>query len=108
MPVEMDVWNPGLQLNSGMFPSILWPVRRTSATLFVPQSSVGRNMEQSYVVLIRDGKVEQVSVKTGAVMGGMTEVFGSLQEGNEVALHATDELRSGMAATSHLVEADTR
>ena len=106
MPVEMDVWNPGLELHSGMFPSILWPVRRTSATLFVPQSAVGRNMEQIYVVLIRDGKVEQVSVKTGAVMGGMTEVFGSLQPGDQAALHATDELRTGTAASAHMVNAD--
>ena len=108
MPVEMDVWNPGLELHSGMFPSILWPVRRTSATLFVPQSAVGRNMEQNYVVRIRDGKVEQISIKTGAVMGGLTEVFGPLQQGDEVALHATDELRSGMAATPHMVEADSQ
>ncbi|HEY5255635.1 MAG TPA: efflux RND transporter periplasmic adaptor subunit [Acidobacteriaceae bacterium] len=108
MPVEMDVWNPGLELHSGMFPSILWPVRRTSATLFVPQSAVGRNMEQNYVVRIRDGKVEQIRIKTGAVMGGLTEVFGPLQQGDEVALHATDELRSGMAATPHMVEADSQ
>ncbi|HZC42971.1 MAG TPA: efflux RND transporter periplasmic adaptor subunit [Acidobacteriaceae bacterium] len=108
MPVEMDVWNPGLELHSGMFPSILWPVRRASSTLFVPQSAVGRNMEQSYVVTIRDGKAEQVSVKTGAAMNGMTEVFGTLQVGDEVALHATDELRSGMAATPHLVDADAQ
>jgi RND family efflux transporter MFP subunit len=108
MPVEMDVWNPGLELHSGMFPSILWPVRRTSATLFVPQSVVGRNMEQNYVIRIRDGKAEPISVKTGAVMHGMTEVFGSLEEGNDVALHANDELRSGMAASPHLVEPDSQ
>ena len=106
MPVEMDVWNPSLELHSGMFPSILWPVRRTSSTLFVPQSAVGRNMEQNYVVLIRDGKAEPISVKTGAVMDGMTEVFGSLEEGNDVALHATDELRSGTAVSAHMVNAD--
>jgi RND family efflux transporter MFP subunit len=105
MPVEMDVWNPGLELHSGMFPSILWPVRRTGPTLFVPQSAVGRNMEQNYVVRIRDGRAEPVSIKTGAVMDGMAEVFGPLEAGDEVALHATDELRSGMAVTAHLVNA---
>ncbi len=106
MPVEMDVWNPRLELHSGMFPSILWPVRRTSETLFVPQSAVGRNMEQNYVVLLRDGKAEQTSIRTGAVMGGMTEVFGNLQPGNQVALHASDELRSGTAVSAHAVNAD--
>ena len=108
MPVEMDVWNQGLELHSGMFPSILWPVRRTSSTLFVPQSAVGRNMEQNYVVCIRDGKAEPVSIKTGAAMDGMTEVFGNLQPGEQVALHATDELRSGMAVSANMVNADVR
>ncbi len=104
MPVEMDVWNPGLELHSGMFPSILWPVRRPGPTLFVPQSSVGRNMEQSYVIRVRDDRAEPISVKTGGVMGNLTEVFGDLQAGDEVALHATDELRSGTAVSAHLVE----
>ena len=106
MPVEMDVWNPGLELHSGMFPSILWPVRRPGPTLFVPQSSVGRNMEQSYVIRVRDDRAEPISVKTGGVMGNLTEVFGDLQAGDEVALHATDELRSGTAVSAHLVDAD--
>ena len=106
MPVEMDVWNPGLELHSGMFPSILWPVRRPGPTLFVPQSSVGRNMEQSYVIRVRDERAEPISVKTGGVMGNLTEVFGDLQAGDEVALHATDELRSGTAVSAHLVNAD--
>jgi len=106
MPVEMDVWNPGLELHSGMFPSILWPVRRPGPTLFVPQSAVGRNMEQSYVIRVRDDRAEPVSVKTGGVMGNLTEVFGDLQAGDEVALRATDELRSGTAVSAHLVDAD--
>jgi RND family efflux transporter MFP subunit len=104
MPVEMDVWNPGLELHSGMFPSILWPVRRAEPTLFVPQSAVGRNMEQSYVVRIRDGRADMVSVKTGGVMGSLTEVFGNLEAGDQVALHATDELRSGTAVSAHMVD----
>ncbi len=108
MPVEMDVWNPGLELNSGMFPGVIWPVRRPGPTLFVPQSAVGRNMEQSYVILMRNGRAEQVSVKTGGVMGSLTEVFGDLQAGDEVALHATDELRPGTAVSAHLVDADLR
>ena len=107
MPVEMDVWNPSLELHSGMFPSILWPVRRTAPTLFVPQSAVGRNMEQSYVIRVRDGRAEQVSVKTGGVMGDSTEIFGSVAAGDPVALHATDELRSGTAASAHMVEPDS-
>ncbi|MES2222464.1 MAG: efflux RND transporter periplasmic adaptor subunit [Acidobacteriota bacterium] len=107
MPVEMDVWNSGMELHSGMFPSILWPVHRTAPTLFVPQSAVGRNMEQSYVIRVRDGRAEPVSVKTGGVMGDSTEIFGNVEAGDPVALHATDELRSGTEVSAHMVEPDS-
>ncbi len=107
MPVEMDVWNPSSELHSGMFPIVLWPVHRPQPTLFVPQSAVGRSMEQSYVVRIRDGHAEQVGVKTGGVVGNLTEVFGDLKAGEEVALHASDDLRPGTTVTAHPVSANT-
>ncbi len=40
MPVEVEVANPGRRLASGMFPEVLWPVRRSEPTLFVPTSAV--------------------------------------------------------------------
>lgn len=103
MPVEMDVWNPDAELHSGMFPEVLWPVHRPQPTLFVPQTAVGRNMEQSYVVRIRDGRAEQVGVKTGGTVGDLTEVFGDLKAGDAVALHASDDLRPGTAVSAHAV-----
>lgn len=103
MPVEMDVWNPSADLHSGMFPEVLWPVQRAHPTLFVPQSAVGRNMEQNYVVRIHDGHTKQVGVKTGGTVGNLTEIFGEIKEGEEVALHATDDLRPGTAVSAHLV-----
>lgn len=105
MPVEMDVWNPEAELRSGMFPEVLWPVHRPQSTLFVPQTAVGRNMEQSYVVRIRDGHAEQVGVKTGGTVGELTEVFGDLKAGDAVALHASEDLRSGTAVSAHAVGA---
>lgn len=104
MPVEMDVWNPTYELHSGMFPQVLWPVHRPQPTLFVPQTAVGRNMEQSYVVRIRSGQAEPVAVKTGGSVGNLTEIFGDLQAGDEVALHASEDLRLGMAVSEHPVQ----
>lgn len=101
MPVEMDVWNPGAELHSGMFPEVLWPVHRPQPTLFVPQTAVARSMEQNYVVRIRDGRAEQVGVKTGGTVGNLTEVFGDIKAGDEVALHASEDLRPGTAVTTH-------
>jgi membrane fusion protein, multidrug efflux system len=102
MPVELDVWNPDLELASGMFPEVSWPVRRSGETLFVPQSAVARETDQSYIMRVRNGHIEQVSVKTGATMGDLTEIFGDLKAGDEVAVHPSEDLRPGAAVVSRL------
>ncbi len=96
MPVEADVWNPKLELSSGMFPQVAWPVHRPTPSLFVPQSSVARNADQAYLLRVRDGRLEQVNVTTGASVGNLTEVFGDVHAGDEVALHPTDDLHAGI------------
>jgi RND family efflux transporter MFP subunit len=95
MPVELDVRNTEGRLASGMFPEVLWPVHRTAPTLFVPTSAVARTTEATFVVRIRNGNPEWVNVRTGEVDGKSVEVFGGLQEGDEVAARGTDELRPG-------------
>jgi len=99
MPVELDVLNGDGRLSSGMFPEVLWPVRRTEPTLFVPVSAVARTTEATFVIRIRDGNTEWVNVQTGELDGKSIEVFGGLREGDEVAVRGTDELRAG----SHVV-----
>jgi membrane fusion protein, multidrug efflux system len=95
MPVELDVLNADGRLSSGMFPEVLWPVRRAEATLFVPVSSVARTTEATFVIRVRDGNTEWVNVQTGEIDGKSIEVFGGLHEGDEVAVRGTDELRVG-------------
>src|SRR5713226_3672015 len=95
MPVELDVTNRGRRLASGMFPEVLWPVRRSGPTLFVPTSAVARNTEATFVVRIRNGNAEWVNVQTGEMDGNLIEVFGDLSDGDDVAARGTDELRPG-------------
>ncbi len=102
MPVELDVMNPSRRLDPGMFPEVLWPVRRPRATLFVPASAVARTTEQTFVVRLREGEVEWVPVKTGPASGKLVEVFGDLHQEDQVALRGTDELRPGTRVTPRL------
>lgn len=102
MPVELDVPNPALELAPGMYPQVSWPVRRPAATLFVPQTAVARSAEQTYLLRVRNGRTEQVNVRTGATMGDLTEVFGNLNAGDEVVLHPGDDLHSGTEVLPHL------
>src|SRR5256884_2477539 len=95
MPVELDVQNGDGRLSSGMFPEVLWPVRRSEATLFVPASAVAGRTEATFVVRLPDGKPEWGNGQTGEPDGKSIEVFGGLREGDEVAVRGTDELRAG-------------
>jgi len=108
MPVELDVNNSDGRLSSGMFPEVLWPVRRTEPTLFVPTSAVARTTEATFVIRIRGGNTEWVNVQTGEPDGKSIEVFGGLHEGDEVAVRGTDELRAGThVVTKQVTEAAT-
>jgi membrane fusion protein (multidrug efflux system) len=100
MPVELDVQNSDGRLSSGMFPEVLWPVRRTEPTLFVPISAVARTTEATFVIRIRDGSTEWVNVQTGEQDGKSIEVFGGLRAGDEVAGRGSDELRAGNHVTT--------
>jgi RND family efflux transporter MFP subunit len=100
MPVELDVQNADGRLSSGMFPEVLWRVRRSEPTLFVPASAVARTTEATFVIRVRDGNTEWVNVQTGEQDGKSIEVFGGVHEGDEVAVRGTDELRAGSRVTT--------
>ncbi|HET7209007.1 MAG TPA: efflux RND transporter periplasmic adaptor subunit [Terriglobales bacterium] len=106
MPVELDVNNGDRRLSPGMFPEVLWPVRRSEPTLFVPNSSVARTTEATFVVRIRNGNAEWINVNTGEVEGKLIEVFGDVREGDEIAVRGTDELRPGTRVNAQLAKAE--
>lgn len=108
MPIELDVNNSERRLAAGMFPEVLWPVHRSEATLFLPVSAVARTMEATFVVRVRDSKAEWVNVQTGELDGKLTEVFGDLRPGDQVAVRATDELRPGTRVAAKAAAADSQ
>src|SRR5262249_25720642 len=95
MPIELDVANSMSRLSPGMYAEVRWPVTRPRPSLFVPPSAIATTTERTFVIRIRDGKVEWVDVKRGAVMGNLVEVFGDLSAGDQIAVRGTDELREG-------------
>ena len=108
MPVELEAANAKGELSPGTFSDVLWPVRRSYPTLFVPTSSVANTLERVFVVRIRDGKSEWVDVKTGATVDKMTEVFGNLHQGDVVAIRGTDELRPGTSISIQQAQENER
>lgn len=95
MPVELDVQNRGGRLSPGSFATVTWPVRRAYPTLFVPTTAVTSDQQHNFVIRVRNGKAEWVTVLTGQAVSTDVEVFGGLQAGDEVVRTASDSIRSG-------------
>lgn len=100
MPVELDVRNANGRLSPGSFATVMWPVRRTYATLFVPLTAVTSDQQHTFVIRVRDGKAEWVTVQTGQAVNGNTEVFGDLHPGDQVVKTASDSIRNGQEVTT--------
>jgi len=106
MLVEADVDNQDGTLAPGMFAELQWVSRRPEPSLFVPATAVVTTTERTFVVRVRDGRVDWVNVRRGAPMGNLIEVFGALASGDRVAVRGTDELRPDSQVAA--VEADAR
>ena len=82
MPVELDVANPQRLLAPGMYPSVLWPVERSKASLLVPSTSIVTTTERVFVIRNNGGRAHWVDVRRGALIGNLVEVSGDLKSGD--------------------------
>ncbi len=97
MPVELEVPNPKRRLAPGMYPEIAWPSKKTKPSLLVPAAAVVTTTERVFVIRVKSGRAEWVTVKKGMPDGDNVEVFGDLAPGDVVIKRPTDEIRDGAA-----------
>jgi RND family efflux transporter MFP subunit len=95
MAVELDVDNADGALAPGMFPEVIWPVTPQSGAVLVPATAVVTTTERTFVVRVRGGQAEWVTVKRVAIRGDKAEVVGSLSVGDTVVMRGSDEIREG-------------
>ena len=95
MPVELDVVNRAGRLAPGSFTTVSWPLERAYPTLFVPTSAVTNDQQHTFVIRVRSGKAEWVTVQTGQTVAGDIEVFGDLNANDQVVKIASDAIHSG-------------
>ncbi len=97
MPVELDVKNPDGRLSPGSFTNVSWPLERSYPTLFIPATAVTSDQQHTFVIRVRNGKAEWVTVQTGQTLGTEVEIFGDLTAGDKVVKTASDAIHSGDA-----------
>jgi membrane fusion protein, multidrug efflux system len=100
--LQMDVANKDKLLLPGMFAQVSLNMTNTDKVFIVPESAVTENTKQVFVIRVTYGKTEWVPVKRGRESDGNVEIFGILQEGDQLVNTATDELRSGTQVLTSL------
>lgn len=95
MAVEADVANTGGALAPGMYAEVVWPVKRGTPGLFVPTTAVVTTTEKVFVIRVKNGVAEWVSVTKGSKDGDWMEVRGNLSAGDIVVKRGSDEIREG-------------
>jgi membrane fusion protein, multidrug efflux system len=90
---EFEVNNGTTDLKSGMYGSLNLTVQRFGSFV-VPYSAVVTNLERSFVIRVKENTTEWVDVRTGINMKDQIEVFGDLDEGDQVVIRANDELKA--------------
>ena len=101
MPVELDVLNKDGKLSPGSFTTVSWPLERSYPTLFVPASAVTTDQQHTFVIRVRNGKAEWVTVQTGQTVNTDIEIFGDLTSGDQVVKTASDAIHDGDEVRVH-------
>ena len=93
--IEIDINNSSLQLKPGMYAEVKIPLLSDANSLLVPGNAIVRSTERQYVIVVKGGKAVFTDIREGLTNHNFTEVFGALQSGDEIILHATDEIKEG-------------
>jgi len=93
--VEIDINNKDQLLKPGMYAEVNIPLLSSASSLLVPNNAIVRSTERQYIISIKDGKAVHTNIKVGLTTNDYTEIFGDVHRGDEIILHASDEIREG-------------
>lgn len=95
--IEVDIQNDKQQFKPGMYAEVKVPLLSEAKSLLIPNNAIVRSTERQYVITVKVGRAQFVDIKEGLKAKDSTEVFGKLAGGDEILLHATDEIKEGTA-----------
>lgn len=93
--IEMDVSNDNKRLLPGMIAEVKISFSSGKDGWVVPKTAIVNSPEKIFMIRIRDRKVEWVEVSKGLEANQQVEVFGPLQEGDQLVTRANEEIRDG-------------
>lgn len=97
--VEVDVVNNDKKLLPGMIAEVSLPLPTKNSTFIVPKSAVVNATTGVFVIRTTNHKAEWVAVKRGLEADDKIEIFGQLNEGDQLITTATEEIRDGSSVS---------
>ncbi len=94
--VEVDVINADRKLLPGMVAEVTIPLPTRTATFIVPKTAVVNSTSGIFVIRVAGGKAEWVPIEKGLEADEKIEIFGKLNEGDQLVLTASEEVRNGL------------
>ena len=93
--VEIRVPNTDGKLKPGMFARMTIAVSQRENAVVVPDSSLIRTGEETYVFVVNNGKTHRCKVKLGLSQGQFQEVLEGVSAGDMVVTHGQTQLKDG-------------
>ncbi|WP_461453263.1 efflux RND transporter periplasmic adaptor subunit [Mucilaginibacter sp.] len=93
--LEMDVYNTDKKLLPNMYADVNVPLPARDSSYIVPKTAVVTSTEKVFIILVKDGKAQWLSVQKGLESGPNIEVYGKINPGDEIVVNASEEIRDG-------------
>jgi RND family efflux transporter MFP subunit len=108
MTTEIEVPNPNLELDPGMYATIALRVEDRPNTLAIPTEAVIAGETPSVFVVNRDNQIEDRPVQLGLETPDKYEVLSGLQEGDLVVIGNHSEIQTGQKVEPKLIALSMR
>ena len=108
MITEIEVPNPNLELMPGMYAKVRLKVAQRPQALTVPVEAVAGEKRPTVLVLNRDRRIEERSVRLGLETPEKFEVLSGLQEGELVIVGNRARFQAGEIVEPKLLAATLR
>lgn len=93
--IEADFVNTQSGLKPFMVAETVIPLQNTQPTFFIPKTALVESNLGMYLIQVKAGKTQHIPVTKGRVMPDQFEVFGELNEGDQILLKASEEIQDG-------------
>ena len=92
--IEADIENKNMVLQPGMYADVILYSAGNLNAFSVPRTALVISTEGKYVIAVRNGKRVKVNVLTGNETQDSVEIYGLIEDGDQVIAHANDEIQT--------------